>query len=104
PGANAETPAMPDTNQDEQLLRGAGVTPDGPGLLAFFRKRVPTEEDRQRAEELVSKLGSRTFRDREKASTELVKLGLAARPALARARSEEHTSELQSLTNLVCRL
>jgi hypothetical protein len=85
PGANAEAPAMPDTNQDEQLLRGAGVTPDGPGLLAFFRKRVPTEEDRQRAEELVGKLGSRTFRDRQKASTELVKLGLAARPALARA-------------------
>src|SRR5258706_9920102 len=25
-------------------------------------------------------------------------------PALARSRSEEHTSELQSLTNLVCRL
>src|SRR5262249_62159336 len=29
--------------------------------------------------------------------------GRAARPAAA-ARSEEHTSELQSLTNLVCRL
>src|SRR5438093_11903006 len=28
----------------------------------------------------------------------------AWRPAWTRARSEEHTSELQSLTNLVCRL
>src|SRR5215213_10907269 len=28
----------------------------------------------------------------------------AARPPWRRARSEEHTSELQSLTNLVCRL
>src|SRR2546427_9604446 len=29
---------------------------------------------------------------------------LAARPELARPRSEEHTSELQSQSNLVCRL
>src|SRR5438093_8267356 len=29
---------------------------------------------------------------------------LAALATVARARSEEHTSELQSLTNLVCRL
>src|SRR2546430_2918021 len=28
----------------------------------------------------------------------------AARPGLARTRSEEHTSELQSQSNLVCRL
>src|SRR5262249_59366018 len=30
--------------------------------------------------------------------------GVAERPDTAAARSEEHTSELQSLTNLVCRL
>src|SRR5438093_3509934 len=30
--------------------------------------------------------------------------GLTAQEALALVRSEEHTSELQSLTNLVCRL
>src|SRR5437016_8591036 len=29
---------------------------------------------------------------------------LARPPAASRARSEEHTSEIQSLTNLVCRL
>src|SRR5438093_2591755 len=30
--------------------------------------------------------------------------GLVTQPALLTERSEEHTSELQSLTNLVCRL
>src|SRR5262249_59162801 len=30
--------------------------------------------------------------------------GLSRRPGIVPSRSEEHTSELQSLTNLVCRL
>src|SRR5438046_6382237 len=33
-----------------------------------------------------------------------IQSGDASSATLARARSEEHTSELQSLTNLVCRL
>ncbi|HKB35999.1 MAG TPA: HEAT repeat domain-containing protein, partial [Gemmataceae bacterium] len=91
------------------LLRGARVGTDGPGLLEFFRKRGPPEDEaarfvdatlnllefclkrgpseaaRQRVDELVGKLGSRSYRLRESATTELIKLGLAARPALSRA-------------------
>ncbi|MBI1914558.1 MAG: HEAT repeat domain-containing protein [Planctomycetes bacterium] len=87
--AGAEPPAAADTAQDEQLLKGASVGTDGPGLLAFFRKRVPTEEDRRQADELVARLGSKTFREREKASKGLIALGLAARPALARAAKDK---------------
>src|SRR6202023_1601318 len=46
------------------------------------------------------------FRSDHSDATRLPPPGLAAQAALRRssARSEEHTSELQSLTNLVCRL
>src|SRR2546430_11876752 len=40
--------------------------------------------------------------DEERASPECLRLSLA--PAFFRKRSEEHTSELQSQSNLVCRL
>src|SRR5262249_62390449 len=39
-----------------------------------------------------------------RASLRLHPLPASARTAVGAARSEEHTSELQSLTNLVCRL
>src|SRR5437879_990275 len=87
--AATEPPAAADTARDEQLLKGAGAGTDGPGLLAFFRKRAPTEEDRRRADELVTLLGRKTFREREKASKGLIALGLAARPALARAAGDK---------------
>src|SRR5258706_5683343 len=48
----------------------------------------------------------RSDQRREEKRATTVRLGRMARPVEARrrARSEEHTSELQSLTNLVCRL
>src|SRR5438093_10101598 len=45
--------------------------------------------------------GARLARDTERREADL---GLARRGRHGRRRSEEHTSELQSLTNLVCRL
>src|SRR5438477_3524998 len=49
-----------------------------------------------------SRWGERTLRARQ--ATGLIRLRLAATGAPAGARSEEHTSELQSHVNLVCRL
>jgi HEAT repeat protein len=113
PGARADPPSAEDIARDEQLLRGARVGTDGPALLEFFRKREPredeaarfvaatlnllgffrkrgpSEEERQRVDELVGKLGSRAYRLRERAMTELIKLGLAARPALGRAAKDK---------------
>lgn len=87
PDGRGQAPAS--ANADERLLRDAGVGTDGKGLLEFFRKRAPTPEGRKRAEELVEKLGSGTFRAREKASEELVRIGLPARPALLRAATHK---------------
>jgi outer membrane protein assembly factor BamB len=78
--------------QDERQLRDARVTPDGPGLLAFFRDRTLTEAQKAKLTDLVTKLGDDDFEVREKASADLVKAGRLAVPLLkpaARARDAE---------------
>src|SRR5438552_4027159 len=75
-----------DQAEDEALLRGASVTPDGPGLLAYFQSRVArSEADETRIAALVEKLANERFKEREKASAELIALGHLARPFLIRA-------------------
>jgi hypothetical protein len=64
--------------EDERVLREAKVTPDTSGLLAFFRKRTLSEQDRQAIEELIVQLGSRSFRKREVASRKLEDWGTPA--------------------------
>lgn len=70
---------------DQKLLEGVKAPTDGPGLLRYFRQRVPTEDVSKKAKALVEKLSSGNFRQRERASAGLIALGPAARPALARA-------------------
>src|SRR5262245_42752224 len=70
-------------------------------LLAFLSpvasgdNPVATEANRRRAEELVSQLGSKIFREREKASAQLIELGEAARPALTRAAKSKDATIAQ---------
>jgi hypothetical protein len=104
---------------DESLLRSAKAGTDGPALLAFLRKRIPTESDQVRMKDLVIKLGHRSFGVRQKATAELKKMGLKAAPLLrqaaregdgeARRRAEQCLQELvsdpdQALTAAVARL
>ena len=65
--------------------REAKVSPDGPGLLAFFRDRSLNDTDRQHLDALVGQLGSDAFDQREKASAALVTRGPLAVPFLRRA-------------------
>jgi hypothetical protein len=74
---------------DEKLLRQAGFDTDGPGLLAYFRKRTPTAEDTARMEKLVRQLGSEKFDEREAATKELHTWGETAAPALRKAAQDE---------------
>src|SRR4051794_1399181 len=67
---------------DEQVLRGAGVAVDGPGLLAFLRARTVDGADEARIRGLVRQLGDDSFRAREQASQRLAALGARARPFL----------------------
>lgn len=83
----AAGPAAADDKQaaeDEQLLKQAGVTTDGPGLLEFFKKRTPTEVDAKRVANLIKQLGDGEFQVRQKASADLVELGPAALKELSR--------------------
>jgi hypothetical protein len=74
-----------DSAADEDLLRAAHVPADGPGLLAFFRRRTPDAQTRSRVEALIAQLGSSAFARREQASRELVSLGPLATALLRKA-------------------
>jgi hypothetical protein len=70
---------------DVELLRGADIPTDGPGLLAFLRKRVAREGDEERLRQLVRRLGDESYAVRERASHELVAAGSLARAVLREA-------------------
>lgn len=84
PGTPAPAVAMNSSGEDErQQLRDAGVTPDGPGALALFRRRTLTDDERQRIAGLVKHLGDDAFAVRRKTAAELVHMGSKALPQLA---------------------
>jgi HEAT repeat protein len=68
---------------------------DGPGLLVQFRKRALSDADRERAQELIKKLGDDSFEVREKATADLAALGKFVLPLLrpAAASTDPEVSE-----------
>jgi HEAT repeat protein len=82
----AEPEPGPERAADEQILKAAHVTPDGPGLLEFFRKRTALATNRGRLADLVRRLGDKSFRVREQASADLINAGPPALAALRQAR------------------
>jgi HEAT repeat protein len=70
---------------DEELLRDAKLATDGPALLEFFRQRTLTGANRARIQALVQQLGDRSFRVREKAQAELIRMGPIATTLLRQA-------------------
>jgi hypothetical protein len=73
---------------DEYILRGANLGADGPALLHLFRQQTLTSADREKMAQLVRQLGAKSFRTREKASSDLVALGAAAVPLLRKAAAD----------------
>lgn len=63
---------------DEKLLKEAGLGSDGPGLLAFLRRRTLTEADRQDLQQQILQLGSADFAIRERATQTLTARGTPA--------------------------
>src|SRR5262249_61129585 len=86
-------------------------SPSSPHLLMslfFFNATAPTEIYTLSLHDALP-ISARTMARQKPASlagraVPLRPIDLAVQHRLARRRSEEHTSELQSLTNLVCRL
>ncbi len=78
-------PVLAGQPEDEALLLGARSNPDGPGLVEFFRLRsIKSEADEKKIEALIERLSSARFREREKATNELIAIGRRARPFLTR--------------------
>lgn len=67
---------------DEQTLRNAGIATDDKALLQFFRTRSLKDTDRPLMEELVKKLGSDVYKEREISSKELLLRGPTVLPFL----------------------
>lgn len=74
--------APPDLSYEEKLLKDAGVTPDGPGLVAFFRSRALSTDDQKRLAAAVTLLGNEAYPTREKATRDLIAAGRFAVPYL----------------------
>jgi hypothetical protein len=82
PGRGAADDA---SSADAKALKEAGVAADGDGLLAFFRKRTPSADERKEDESLILRLGDDAFDAREEASRLLRERGAAAAPFLRSA-------------------
>jgi hypothetical protein len=70
---------------DEETLKAAQVATSGPELLDYLRGHTLAEADQGKMETLVQQLGAESFRQREKASAQLVARGAAAVPFLRKA-------------------
>jgi hypothetical protein len=69
----------------ERTLRTANAATDGPGALVFIRSRTLTAEQLKRLAEQVRLLGAPDYREREKATRDLIAVGHPALPFLRRA-------------------
>jgi HEAT repeat protein len=86
PGPVAPTVSDSDAQlSDEQLLRGAGLSPDGSALVDFFKARAHLTADKEKVAGLIAQLGSKKVEEREKAMGGLVSFGPLAVSQLRQA-------------------
>ncbi len=74
--------------EDEQPLRDAGLTNNGPSLLTFFHARARTEIDREPLQRLLEQCVKGSPEQRGRATAELLGLGPLALPLLRRAAGD----------------
>jgi hypothetical protein len=84
--ADAGPPAR---SKKPQAKKGPALPDNSPGLLAFFRKRIPSAVDRAKIAALIEQLTDDEFENREKATEELVAIGPVAVPFLQRALHDD---------------
>jgi hypothetical protein len=85
PAGRLSAADAPGEAADERTLKAAGLGVDGPALLEFFRKRIPTGVDRETLLTLLRQLGDNDFDVREQAAARLTALGPVAAPLLQQA-------------------
>lgn len=85
PPIKSKAPTPPP--KEEEILSAAGVKPDSPSLLQFFRKRTLADAEREKVKELIRQLGDPAYRTRELASKELISRGSIVLELLREAAS-----------------
>ena len=88
-GICAEVPDA--VKADEETLKTAGLGTDDAALLDFFRSKTLADADRDKIAALIRDLGADDFAVREKASSELVKIGETAAALLRQANTSIHS-------------
>src|SRR5262249_34046637 len=88
----------------EKTLREARITPDGPSLLEYFRKRTLSESDRARLADTVRRLGHIDYRVRRKAFADLLATGRPALPFFNQALNHPGLEIVRSAEQLKRRI
>jgi len=91
--------APPDPLERElAVLRDAGLATEDAALLDFLRKRTLHDDDRQKIDTLIKRLGDDSFEVREAATRDLIALGPAAEAPLKQA-AESSDPEVKQRAN-----
>ncbi len=80
--------AAPANRGDEETLHSAGLSTDGPALLAFFHARARIDIDPTHLRELLHRFASASKEERGAATAELLGLGPLALPVLRKAAGD----------------
>ena len=81
------------SSEDEQLLLRAGLSSDGPALLAFFHARSRTDIEREHLQQLLRQLADGPQPERHQATAQLLGLGPLALPLLRQTANDlDHPS------------
>src|SRR6266702_583843 len=79
-----QTPRLASPALDEKVLRDQQISPDGPGLLDFFRKRTPGPDLIRQFDQLLTRCASDAYDERSAAAEQIERLGANIRPLLVR--------------------
>ena len=97
PAARAPSrPAAATVPSEDEILKNAGVDISGPGLLAFFHKRMTPSVDAEQLAKLTKQLSDNSEQVHTKAMTELVGLGPLAVTALRKTVNQADNEETLS--------
>lgn len=86
-------PAAAAVPNEDEILTSVGVNVSGPGLQAFFHKRMTPSVDAEQLAKLTKQLSDNSERVHTKAMAELVGLGPLAVPALRRLVNNADSEE-----------
>lgn len=82
------TPPQASSLSDEAALKSANLSPTGPAVVEFFRKRAQPKVERETLVALIGKLSEKDATIRDRAAADLVSYGPAAVPLLREAAND----------------